>query len=102
MDEVSVISSPPEFARGISDRYVSVAKDPRLRKARVCYNHLAGGYGFQMLDCFSTTGFVEIQKVYAIDLTPKGRGFTKLLLMGENYSFDAIIVSYTSDLEMRL
>ena len=49
-------------------------KDPELRKARVCYNHLAGEYGVQMLDSFSAKGFVKIQKD-GIDLPPGGRQF---------------------------
>lgn len=31
-------------------RHRTGPKDPALRKARVCYNHLAGGYGVRLLD----------------------------------------------------
>ncbi|WP_117190703.1 ArsR/SmtB family transcription factor [Rhizobium terrae] len=34
-------------------------KDPALRKARVCYDHLAGDYGVRMLDSFVARGAIE-------------------------------------------
>ncbi|RWX77235.1 ArsR family transcriptional regulator [Neorhizobium lilium] len=33
-------------------------KDPALRKARVCYDHLAGDYGVRMLDSFVARGAI--------------------------------------------
>lgn len=35
-------------------------KDPALRKARVCYNHLAGDFGVRMLDRLVADGHVEV------------------------------------------
>ncbi|SOC35237.1 ArsR family transcriptional regulator [Rhizobium subbaraonis] len=35
-------------------------KDPALRKARVCYNHLAGDFGVRMLDRMVADGHVAI------------------------------------------
>jgi len=34
-------------------------KDPALRKARVCYDHLAGDYGVRMLDSFVAREVIE-------------------------------------------
>lgn len=34
-------------------------KDPALRKARVCYDHLAGDYGVRMLDSFVARGAIK-------------------------------------------
>lgn len=36
-------------------------KDPALRKARVCYNHLAGDFGVRMLDRMVLDGHVAIE-----------------------------------------
>jgi DNA-binding transcriptional ArsR family regulator len=36
-------------------------KDPALRKARICYNHLAGDYGVRMLDRLVRDGDVAIE-----------------------------------------
>ena len=35
-------------------------KDPALRKARVCYDHLAGDYGVRMLDSLISSGSIRI------------------------------------------
>lgn len=35
-------------------------KDPALRKARVCYNHLAGDFGVRMLERLVADGHVEV------------------------------------------
>ncbi len=34
-------------------------KEPALRKARVCYDHLAGDYGVRMLDSLVATGAID-------------------------------------------
>ena len=49
-------------------------KDPELRKARVCYNHLAGDYGVHMFDCFQAMGLATLQQDDII-LTARGRTF---------------------------
>lgn len=36
-------------------------KDPALRKARVCYNHLAGDFGVRMLDRLVADGHVAVE-----------------------------------------
>ncbi|MDW3222059.1 MAG: winged helix-turn-helix domain-containing protein [Paracoccaceae bacterium] len=51
-------------------------KDAALRKARVCYNHLAGDMGIQMFDSFMTRGFLEIDGE-VLRLTSSGDGFVQ-------------------------
>jgi DNA-binding transcriptional ArsR family regulator len=41
-------------------RYRPGPKDPALRKARVCYDHLAGDYGVRMLDSLIRAGSIRI------------------------------------------
>ncbi len=53
-------------------------KDPALRKARVCYNHLAGDMGVQMFDSLLAQGFL-IEDGDIVDLTDTGRAFIKTL-----------------------
>jgi hypothetical protein len=47
-------------------------RDPALRGARVCYDHLAGAAGVQMLDHLTTSGLVAIS-AQGISLTDAGR-----------------------------
>lgn len=49
-------------------------KEPELRKARVCYNHLAGELGVYMLDRLSEKGLIS-SKADNLLLTVKGRDF---------------------------
>lgn len=49
-------------------------KDPALRKARVCYNHLAGETGVQMLDSLTARGLIA-HKGDDLVLTKDGRAF---------------------------
>ncbi len=49
-------------------------KDPALRRARVCYNHLAGEMGVQMLDSMKQRGFV-VEDEDQLELTVKGHQF---------------------------
>jgi DNA-binding transcriptional ArsR family regulator len=54
-------------------------KDPALRRARVCYDHLAGDLGVQMLDSMKRQKLVSQHK-HDIELTAEGRRFlTKAL-----------------------
>ncbi|TWF57189.1 ArsR/SmtB family transcription factor [Neorhizobium alkalisoli] len=46
-------------------------KDPALRKARVCYDHLAGDYGVRMLDSFVCRGAIETDGEN-LTMTPAG------------------------------
>ncbi len=47
-------------------------KDPALRKARVCYDHLAGDYGVRMLDSLIASGSISVDGA-DLHLTPEGR-----------------------------
>ncbi len=49
-------------------------RDPELRQARVCYNHLAGDMGTRMYDSLLARGFLR-QGKDALQLTAQGRGF---------------------------
>jgi DNA-binding transcriptional ArsR family regulator len=49
-------------------------KDPALRKARVCYNHLAGDYGVRMFDYLQSEKFI-VNSSDDLELTPSGRTF---------------------------
>jgi len=49
-------------------------KDPELRRARICYDHLAGDLGVQMLDSLKTQKLVR-QKKQDIELTVEGVRF---------------------------
>ncbi|MBA7466068.1 MAG: metalloregulator ArsR/SmtB family transcription factor [Bradyrhizobium icense] len=49
-------------------------KDPALRRARICYDHLAGDLGVQMLDSLRKQRLVR-QTKDAIELTGEGRRF---------------------------
>src|SRR5450432_251904 len=47
-------------------------KDPALRRARICYDHLAGELGVQMLDSMKKQKLVR-QRKQAIELTAEGK-----------------------------
>ena len=49
-------------------------KDPALRRARICYDHLAGDLGVQMLDSLKKQRLVR-QAKQAIELTAEGKRF---------------------------
>src|SRR6202048_3036189 len=49
-------------------------KDPALRRARICYDHLAGDLGVQMLDSMRNQRLVRQSKL-AIELTAEGKRF---------------------------
>jgi DNA-binding transcriptional ArsR family regulator len=49
-------------------------KDPALRRARVCYDHLAGDLGVQMLDSMRKQRLIR-QTKQAIELTAEGERF---------------------------
>jgi DNA-binding transcriptional ArsR family regulator len=54
-------------------------KDPALRHARVCYDHLAGDLGVQMLDSLRRQKFVRQHK-QDIELTTEGERFLEKAL----------------------
>ncbi|MGI9452793.1 MAG: ArsR/SmtB family transcription factor [Geminicoccaceae bacterium] len=49
-------------------------KEPKLRRARVCYDHLAGDLGVQMFDSFEQRGFFDLTED-AVTLTTEGEAF---------------------------
>jgi len=49
-------------------------KDPQLRKARICYNHLAGERGVQMFDALLIKGFL-VANAEDVELTQAGEVF---------------------------
>ncbi len=51
METLSVLAAAPE-----SRQITTGPRDPALRKARVCYDHLAGGMGVQLLDGLRASG----------------------------------------------
>ena len=53
-------------------------KDPALRHARVCYNHLAGELGVQMFDSLKQRGFVR-QNNDELELRAQGQHFAREL-----------------------
>lgn len=48
-------------------------KDPALRKARICYDHLAGDYGVRMLDSLIKRGVIT-RDGETLAITEQGRG----------------------------
>jgi DNA-binding transcriptional ArsR family regulator len=54
-------------------------KDPALRRARICYDHLAGDLGVQMLDSMKKQRLVR-QKKQDIELTAEGGRFLESTL----------------------
>ena len=54
-------------------------KDPALRRARICYDHLAGDLGVQMLDSLKKQRLVR-QKKQEIELTAEGQRFLESAL----------------------
>ena len=51
-------------------------KDPAMREARVCYDHLAGDRGVQMFDHLTRRGMISYRGS-ELALTPKGRRFSE-------------------------
>lgn len=49
-------------------------KEPALRRARICYDHLAGDLGVQMLDAMTRKKLIRHHRT-AIALTPEGERF---------------------------
>ncbi|MEH2478264.1 DNA-binding transcriptional ArsR family regulator [Nitrobacteraceae bacterium AZCC 2146] len=63
-------------------------KDPALRRARICYDHLAGDLGVQMLESMTRQRLVRLQK-QAIELTAEGKRF-----MAEELQIDAALLAH--------
>jgi DNA-binding transcriptional ArsR family regulator len=63
-------------------------KDPELRRARICYDHLAGDLGVQMLDSMKKQRLVR-QSKQAIELTAEGKRF-----MAKTLQIDADMLAH--------
>jgi DNA-binding transcriptional ArsR family regulator len=63
-------------------------KDPELRRARICYDHLAGDLGVQMLDSMKKQRLVR-QSQQAIELTAEGKRF-----MARSLQIDADMLAH--------
>jgi DNA-binding transcriptional ArsR family regulator len=61
-------------ARAGHTRVRTGPKEPALRRARICYDHLAGDLGVQMLDSMRTQKLIR-QNKQAIELTAQGGRF---------------------------
>jgi DNA-binding transcriptional ArsR family regulator len=57
-------------------------KDPELRRARICYDHLAGDLGVQMLDSMKKQRLIR-QSKDAMELTGEGKRFISKALQIE-------------------
>ncbi len=53
-------------------------RDKALRKARICYNHLAGDFGTQMYDSLVRNGHLRLDR-NSIGLSPQGEGLMREL-----------------------
>lgn len=84
-DEVGLmLESLMGFAasRGLT-RYRPGPKDPALRKARVCYNHLAGDYGVRLLDSLIAARQIEM---VGDDLALTDPGRVRVEALGIDYA----------------
>ncbi|MBL9049135.1 MAG: winged helix-turn-helix transcriptional regulator [Tabrizicola sp.] len=61
-------------APGVTKRFGP--RDPALREARLCYNHLAGALGVHAYQSLSARGFLA-HAPGGLDLTPKGHAFCR-------------------------
>lgn len=76
-DVAHVLEGLMGLAAGAGDlRNRTGPKDAELRKARVCYNHLAGDMGTRMFDSLIANGHLTLTGEDLI-LTPTGEEFTK-------------------------
>lgn len=69
-------------SRGMN-RHRPGPKDPALRKARVCYNHLAGDYGVRMYDSLIAEKQIEVTGD-DLALTPDGQN--RIEALGIDYA----------------
>ncbi|WOS63608.1 ArsR/SmtB family transcription factor [Sinorhizobium fredii] len=83
-DEVGLmLESLMGFAasRGLT-RHRPGPKDPALRKARVCYNHLAGDFGVRLLDSLIAARQIQVR---GEDLTLTDAGRDRVEALGIDY-----------------
>jgi DNA-binding transcriptional ArsR family regulator len=72
--EAMMALAQPAAAQPGPDRRRFGPRNPALREARLCYNHLAGALGVRLYQSLSTRGFLT-HRPDGLDLTPLGRGF---------------------------
>ncbi|MGL4238832.1 ArsR/SmtB family transcription factor [Tabrizicola sp.] len=58
-------------------------RDPALREARLCYNHLAGALGVQLYQSFSARSFL-VHTAGGLDLTANGHSFCLTLGLSDH------------------
>ena len=66
-------------------RHRAGPKEPELRKARICYDHLAGDYGVRMLDSLIAQGAIRAEDE-ALTLTGEGES----LLVGQGLDIGSL------------
>lgn len=77
IEAMMALASPaPESGRVFGPR------DPALREARLCYNHLAGSMGVQLYQSLSARGFLA-HRPGGLDLTSEGLAFCLSLGLAE-------------------
>ncbi len=69
-----LLESLTRFSATTPQKRLTGPKDPALRKARICYDHLAGDYGVQMFESLKSRGFF-CSDADKIDITPEGEGW---------------------------
>ncbi len=78
-DVGSVLENLMQFAASRGHTRVRTGpKDPALRQARVCYNHLAGEMGVRMFDSLKNRGLVLLEEEEVM-LTEEGHEFVEKL-----------------------
>ncbi len=67
----SLLESLTVFSASTEQKRLHGPKDPALRKARICYDHLAGDLGVQMFESLKQKGFIGTQ-AEEVFLAPDG------------------------------
>ncbi len=68
----TLIENLQNLAARVSPARVTGPADPALRRARVCYDHLAGEYGVALYDALAEQGFIIDQSEETV-LTSEGK-----------------------------
>jgi DNA-binding transcriptional ArsR family regulator len=77
-DVARVLEGLSVLAGGARQKFEPRTPD-RLRKARTCYDHIAGNLGVYLHDSFNTRGWLALRDEQVYDLTPLGaKGFESL------------------------
>lgn len=66
-----LLESLVRFSADTHQKRLPGPKDPALRKARICYDHLAGDYGVQMFESLKTREFI-CEDGEVVSLLPNG------------------------------